>query len=73
LPWGIQLASGKRCTFETGATGAVDGKRINHGCVGGGLLIGTVDRSTRTWTILYQAGDTGTGPVERQPIAIAWY
>jgi hypothetical protein len=73
LPWGIQLASGKRCTFETGATGAVDGKRINYGCVGGGLLIGTVDRSTRTWTILYQAGDTGTGPVERQPIAIAWY
>ncbi len=72
-PWGIQLASGKRCTFETGATGAVQGERINYGCVGGGVLVGTPSRSGRTWTILYQAGNTGTGPVERRAIAIAWY
>lgn len=72
-PWGIQLASGKRCTFETGATGAVQGKRINYGCVGGGVLIGVPQRSGRTWTILFQAGDAGAGPLIRRAIATVWY
>jgi hypothetical protein len=73
FPWGIQLASGKRCTFETGASGVVDGKRINYGCIGGGVLVGTVHRSSPAWTVFYQAGNTGTGPLVREPIAVVWY
>lgn len=72
FPWAIQLASGTRCTFETGATGVVGGQRMNYGCIGGGVLVGSVDKSARTWTVRYQASP-GTGPLLRQPIAIAWY
>jgi hypothetical protein len=72
FPWGIQLVSGTRCTLETGASGMVDGKRMNYGCVGGGVLVGSIDRSARTWTTLYQA-DPGSGPLVRRSIAIAWY
>jgi hypothetical protein len=72
FPWGIQLASGTRCTFETGASGIVDGQRMNYGCVGGGVLVGRIDKSGRTWTAVYQA-DPGSGPLVRQSIAIAWF
>lgn len=72
LPWGVQLASGVRCTFETGATGLVDGKRINYGCIGGGVLVGPIGKGPAQWTALYQA-DPLSGPVVRQPVATAWY
>jgi hypothetical protein len=35
LPWALELSSGARCVFLTGATTAVAGMRANYGCVGG--------------------------------------
>lgn len=48
-PWFLQLADGSVCNFLTGATGAVNGERINYGCSSGWDLIGTPTQDT-VWT-----------------------
>jgi hypothetical protein len=56
-PWTVRLASGKVCTFLTGATFAYHGDRVNYGCDRKTFLAGSPDRSHALWTITL-----GTGP-----------
>lgn len=39
-PWFLELADGTVCNFLTGATGAVNGQRINYGCSDGLDVVG---------------------------------
>ncbi len=59
-PWAVKLASGKVCTFLTGATFAFRGRRVNYGCDKTTFLAGSPERSGSTWTITL-----GTGPKSR--------
>jgi len=45
-PWFLQLADGTVCNFFTGATGAVNGERINYGCSDGWVIIGDPQQGT---------------------------
>ena len=48
--WFLQLADETVCNFFTGATGAVNGERINYGCSDGWVVVG--DPTTGTvWTV----------------------
>jgi hypothetical protein len=55
LPWAIETADGRRCTFLTGATAPMGGLRINYGCTDHSYLVGTPNRSKPLWTILSAA------------------
>jgi hypothetical protein len=48
-PWFLQLADGTTCNFFTGATGAVNGQRINYGCSDGRAIVGYPQQGT-IWT-----------------------
>ncbi|HEX5414045.1 MAG TPA: hypothetical protein VFZ25_00165 [Chloroflexota bacterium] len=48
-PWFVQLADGSVCNFFTGATGAVNGERINYGCSDGWDIVGEPQTGT-VWT-----------------------
>jgi hypothetical protein len=54
-PWNLELTSGRHCSFATGATTIVDGKRLNYGCNGhgNGVLWGYPDRRSQPWTIQF--------------------
>ncbi|HET7092399.1 MAG TPA: hypothetical protein VFI22_02950 [Thermomicrobiales bacterium] len=70
LPWALELANGKRCGLMRGATTAFAGMRFNYGCVGGGMVIGDVDRSSPVWVVSYLAdGALATDLIE---VAVAW-
>jgi hypothetical protein len=70
LPWALELANGKRCGLMRGATTAFAGMRLNYGCMGGGSVIGDVDRSAPIWVVSYLGdGDLATNLVE---VAVAW-
>ena len=49
-PWFLQLADGTVCNFFTGATGGVDGERINYGCSDGWVVVGLPHTDT-VWTV----------------------
>lgn len=49
-PWALELASGGRCYFATGATGAVNGERMNYECKGNDWIVGFPKRSPGVWT-----------------------
>jgi hypothetical protein len=72
LPWTVRLGDGKWCRFINGVTGLVAGMRINYGCSGGGILIGTPRRSSRTWTMLYSES-AQTSRFRTVPVAAAWW
>jgi hypothetical protein len=65
LPWYIELSNGQRCGMLGGATGLVNGMRLNYGCRDG-TLFGDPDRSSPVWTIAYQP--TGSRTVSTVPI-----
>jgi hypothetical protein len=69
-PWSIELASGERCTFVTGATAAVAGRRLNYYCSNGSDLYGSPDRTKQTWMIM--RGEDGSSEQAAVPIAHAW-
>ena len=48
-PWALRLTTGEPCSFETGATDAIDGMRLNYQCVGGFWIVGFPNRLTATW------------------------
>ncbi|MGH2461222.1 MAG: hypothetical protein ACRDIY_20380 [Chloroflexota bacterium] len=39
-PWFLQLADGTVCSFFTGASGVINGQRINYGCSDGWVIVG---------------------------------
>lgn len=49
-PWFLQLADGTICNFFTGATGGVNGERINYGCNDGWDIVGLPTTGT-VWTV----------------------
>jgi hypothetical protein len=50
-PWGLRLTNGNTCAFVTGATGAVDGERLNYACAhSNGWIVGQADHATALWT-----------------------
>ena len=48
-PWFLHLADQTVCNFFTGATGGVNGERINYGCSDGWDIVGLPQMGT-TWT-----------------------
>jgi hypothetical protein len=53
VPWGLELASGRRCQFIAGATWLLGGRRANYLCEGGGWVIGVPDRSSPLWRVAF--------------------
>ena len=50
LPWGIEIASGIKCTQMGGATAAIGNQRMNYSCTNGSYLWGDPSRGS-TWHI----------------------
>jgi hypothetical protein len=50
-PWAMRTVSDHRCYFSQGATGTVNGFRLNYGCGGKITLVGDVDKSQPVWRI----------------------
>lgn len=50
-PWYLQMADGTVCNFFTGATGGVNGERINYGCSDGYVIVG-LPKTNTVWTAL---------------------
>jgi len=72
LPWALELTSGARCVFLTGATALMAGMRINYGCVGSAQsVLGDVDRLLPQWRVFVDGGQGVT--VQLQGVAVAWY
>lgn len=70
-PWALQLASGRRCTFNEGASPAIGGLRQSYTCDKGRFLYGTPDRGGATWRIR-QARSPRGGHLRTVVIATAW-
>ncbi|MCW2993723.1 MAG: hypothetical protein JWQ18_1218 [Conexibacter sp.] len=70
-PWALQLASGRRCTFNEGASPAMAGRRENYTCDAGRFLFGTPDRGSATWRIR-QASSPRGDHLRTVAIATAW-
>lgn len=51
LPWAIETVDGRHCTFLTGATGLMGGRRVNYGCTDHSYLLGAPDAREPLWTI----------------------
>jgi hypothetical protein len=49
LPWAMETASGLFCSLITGATGAVNGVRLNYGCTDKSSIIGS-PKAGDPWT-----------------------
>jgi len=72
LPWALELVSGARCVFLTGATAVVAGMRVNYGCVGGAQsVVGEVNRLLPQWRVFVDGGQSVT--LQLQEVAVAWY
>jgi hypothetical protein len=52
-PYEIRLRHGVRCGLSTGATGVIAGLRLNYGCTNGAWLLGSPNRNSPLWRILY--------------------
>ena len=68
--WLIQLEDGTVCGFITGATGAINGERINYGCsdnsyIIGGLEVGTIWKAKKV-------DDLQTKSIEVVPVKKVW-
>jgi hypothetical protein len=66
-PWAVRTSSGFWCTALSGGTGDIAGLRINYGCTGGGILLGTPHRGA-SWTIFYAANFNAN---QYRPITLA--
>jgi hypothetical protein len=69
--WAMQLGDGTHCTFVSGATGAINGMRLNYECDNRLGLYGDPNRGSQPWTIF--GGRMNATELTSQPIAIAWY
>ena len=70
-PWFIQLADGRGCGMNGGATYVVAGMRAAYGCADKSVLFGSPDQSGQIWTIHVQAA--GSSAITTQEIAAVWY
>ena len=59
------------CTFVTGATGSIGGKRLNYGCTGGGSVWGELDISQPLWTAFFQP--SGSTALSQVGVKAVWY
>jgi hypothetical protein len=50
-PWGLRLTNGVTCSFETGATDAIKGERLNYQCSNDRWIIGLPNQLTPVWTV----------------------
>lgn len=70
-PWFLQLADGTECNFLTGATGLVDGDRINYGCSDQLVVVGLPQTDT-VWTVKeVQLAPLSTVPVKTFQVQVA--
>jgi hypothetical protein len=75
-PWGVWTTTGKHCIAIRTGTSFVNGMRMNHGCDGGGVLVGPVNRRTTPWTIYYGTPAVASGhsrKLARVGITDAWW
>jgi len=71
-PSALQLGDGARCEMITGATNAVNGMRLNYGCVGDKESVyGDPDRSTSLWKVHVMS--TGGSKMRLVTVRIAWF
>jgi len=66
--WAMETAEGVLCTFLQGATGAVNGERLNYGCADKSSLIGD-PRQGPVWTAS-RVVLTGGLPLLGTPVAV---
>ena len=71
-PWAVKLANGTWCTVVTRATRRVAELRVAYRCTGGGVLLGTLRRTTATWSSAY-ARSNRAKQVNTVRIAEAWW
>ena len=69
-PWFLELETGERCSFATGATVAIAGERANYQCPGGAWLVGEIKRG-RSWVAL--VARPNSSELERAFVTTAWY
>jgi hypothetical protein len=60
-PWFVETSDGVRCGFLSGATGEINGQRVNYRCSDGSYLIGDPTPDT-TWTATKIALSGGLPP-----------
>lgn len=71
-PWALELTNGQRCTAMTGATAPVAGLRVNYGCIGGGVVVGGIDRSLPLWRVFFQTQNRSLS-LSQVVVKAAWY
>lgn len=67
-PWNVWLTGGQECQWITGASGIISGQRVNYGCTGRLLLLGTPHRTRGLWTITA----VRSSGVDRHTVRIAY-
>jgi hypothetical protein len=60
-PWALELVSGARCVFVTGATNVVRGYRLNYFCGRDRFLFGSPRTSAPAWRIRQSRSADGRG------------
>jgi hypothetical protein len=70
-PWALELASGARCVFVTGASQLAGGYRLNYVCDRDRFLFGLPRTSAATWRIRQSASAAGRR-MRLVAIARAW-
>jgi hypothetical protein len=69
-PWALRLVNGAACQFDTGATGTVNGKRLNYDCSRNNLFaFGAINRRQAMWHI--RVGHGLHGPLRWAAIRFA--
>jgi hypothetical protein len=81
-PWALELSSGERCVFVTGATYTVAGMRANYFCQRkgesnfkgeeGGWIVGTPNRTSAVWRALF-AESLEARSFKEVGVYVAWY
>lgn len=77
--WLLDLADGTICGFMTGATGGLDGDRLNYGCTNGEWILGFPEAGADggSWTAEFVFGAVGANGFEAtdrhtENIATVW-
>ena len=72
--WGMELATGNRCSFAEGATDVIHGLRLNYACVRNDVwLAGWTIRTHSPWriqTAVFPSGRLTLGAI--QPVSTVW-
>jgi hypothetical protein len=74
LPWGVELAGGRRCVLLQGAHSLFDGHVVDYYCDPQLSLLGGLTKTEPVWrasSVLEKGAKPAPGPTEQ--IAIAWF